>query len=64
MMVMMVIMHPTHPLKTIPSSHSPMPSLISPTLLGADLKTQGLHAPKSMSPTPSMAQTQKNSMSS
>ncbi|KAG6326421.1 hypothetical protein ID866_12668 [Astraeus odoratus] len=60
---MMVVMttHQTQTLRTILSSRSPMPSLASPTLLGADPKTQGLCAPKSMSPTPLTAQTRKNS---
>ncbi|KAG6327542.1 hypothetical protein ID866_11547 [Astraeus odoratus] len=47
MTVIMMISHPNHPSKTILSSRSPMPSLASPTLLGTDPKTQGLHAPKS-----------------
>ncbi|KAG6327695.1 hypothetical protein ID866_11395 [Astraeus odoratus] len=50
--------------RTILSSRSPTLSLVSPTLLGADPKTQGLCTPKSVSPTPSMAQTRKNSVSS
>ncbi|KAG6328299.1 hypothetical protein ID866_10790 [Astraeus odoratus] len=63
-MVIMTILHLNHPLKIIPSLHSQMPSLVFPMLLGTGLKTQGLCVPKSVSPTPSTAQIQKNSVSS
>ncbi|KAG6326653.1 hypothetical protein ID866_12436 [Astraeus odoratus] len=57
MMTVVTTMHLTHPSKTTPSLCSLTLSLTSPMLLGADPRTQGLCAPKSMSPTPSTAQT-------